>query len=653
MPTLGIDIQARLANFEASIKKMETTVTKAAGAMSAALGGVGVALSAAGVVGFVRQAIDAADTLDDLSQKTGATVESLSALGYAAKIEGVSIEALGDGLRKLSVNLQEGAGGSKELRAAFAAVGISAKELGSIGADQALIRIAESFATMEDGAGKAALAVKLFGRAGSEYIPLLNKGAAGLKESADEARRFGLIVSTDAARAAGEFNDNLTKLQSSLGGLGRIAAEAVVGPLSRLTTALLDASQAAGSFGEGLTRLVLGQGSDPSRELEKVEARIRAVRIEREKLKGSLGDSAIARAIPGLSRVASLEDEERSLMVTRDYLKRLQEIQQARNKLEAQSNAPKRAAPVLSSGSSSSTKKPSDALTDEERFARQLDDQRLRDLERDLDEAARRRAELEDEKVRLLQEGPALARQQATQLEAFLATTTAGQVRALQERTRQLVQALNVGAITDGEYDSELQKVREQMARLQLEGGDAFENLANDGEAAFNRLRASIEGWGDATADAIVQMVKTGKFEFGQLVDQLLSDLLRLTVQQTITRPVFTAIGNALGGLNMFGGGSTPTPAGTPFGYAYGGKRATGGPVSAGTAYLVGERGPELFIPKAGGQIVPNSGFGGAAPVVVNVYGGTDPALLRAAAYQGAALANSQMGRAARIGAMS
>lgn len=50
----------------------------------------------------------------------------------------------------------------------------------------------------------------------------------------------------------------------------------------------------------------------------------------------------------------------------------------------------------------------------------------------------------------------------------------------------------------------------------------------------------------------------------------------------------------------------------------FGGARADGGPVSTGKAYLVGERGPELFVPQSMGNIVPNGRGGG---IVVNVYG--------------------------------
>ena len=51
---------------------------------------------------------------------------------------------------------------------------------------------------------------------------------------------------------------------------------------------------------------------------------------------------------------------------------------------------------------------------------------------------------------------------------------------------------------------------------------------------------------------------------------------------------------------------------------AFGGFRAAGGSVSAGTPYVVGERGAELFVPSSNGTIVPNSGMGGTINITVN-----------------------------------
>ena len=48
-------------------------------------------------------------------------------------------------------------------------------------------------------------------------------------------------------------------------------------------------------------------------------------------------------------------------------------------------------------------------------------------------------------------------------------------------------------------------------------------------------------------------------------------------------------------------------------------RRANGGPVSSGRSYMVGERGPEMFVPNTCGRIVPNSDMGSSTNVVVNV----------------------------------
>jgi hypothetical protein len=58
---------------------------------------------------------------------------------------------------------------------------------------------------------------------------------------------------------------------------------------------------------------------------------------------------------------------------------------------------------------------------------------------------------------------------------------------------------------------------------------------------------------------------------------------------------------------------------------AFGGGRANGGPVSRGTSYLVGERGPEIFTPRSNGSIIPNGAMGGGTVINLNVSGAIDP----------------------------
>jgi len=104
----------------------------------------------------------------------------------------------------------------------------------------------------------------------------------------------------------------------------------------------------------------------------------------------------------------------------------------------------------------------------------------------------------------------------------------------------------------------------------------------------------------DAFTDAV-----TGAKSFADAVKDMarsvINSLIKMLVQYYITKPLFDAITGFVGGI---GGGGAATPG-----------RAVGGPVSAGRPYIVGENGPELFVPSGGGQVVPNGRMGGGATV--------------------------------------
>jgi len=75
-------------------------------------------------------------------------------------------------------------------------------------------------------------------------------------------------------------------------------------------------------------------------------------------------------------------------------------------------------------------------------------------------------------------------------------------------------------------------------------------------------------------------------------------------IQQSITAPLAGALSGAISG--MFGGAAVPAS-----------PKAIGGSVQSGRTHLVGERGPELFIPSASGSIVPKNAMGGGGGVTV------------------------------------
>ena len=227
--------------------------------VASGLGGVGAAFSVLGGVAAsvfsvqaVKGAVDMLDQLDDLSEKTGIATEALSALRYAGEVVGTPVEALATGIRKLSLNMAAAAGGGKEQAAAFQAIGVSFKNLdGSLrGSDQVLGAIADKFASFRDGPEKAALAVELFGKAGADMIPLLNKGSAGIDELRAEAERLGVVFSGDLAGQAAEFNDNLKKIQISAQGFATTLAGELVPSLNELARIMLESKDGSNSLAQ-------------------------------------------------------------------------------------------------------------------------------------------------------------------------------------------------------------------------------------------------------------------------------------------------------------------------------------------------------------------------------------------------------------------
>lgn len=133
-------------------------------------------------------------------------------------------------------------------------------------------------------------------------------------------------------------------------------------------------------------------------------------------------------------------------------------------------------------------------------------------------------------------------------------------------------------------------------SRAVFQANEAMDKLANDGQDQFADLESAIRGWGNEFTNIMANAVMTGKLSFKDLANSVISDLLRMSIQATITKPLLDL------GMGFLG----IQPAG---------KRALGGPVTSGQPYLVGEQGPEIFMPANSGTIIPNGQSGG---VVVN-----------------------------------
>lgn len=190
----------------------------------AVLGGAVVAPIIAAVTKFAA----AGDLLDKASKRTGASVEALGALGFAAERDGASFEVLESGLKKMQKTLTDAKGGLKSSADALAQLGVSAADLENLSPDKQFELLADAFAVIEDPAKRTALAMEVFGKGGAALIPLLSNGAAGIQQLRKEFEATGGAISGEAAAAAAEYSDRMTDLQKAIAGVGNSIATAVL-----------------------------------------------------------------------------------------------------------------------------------------------------------------------------------------------------------------------------------------------------------------------------------------------------------------------------------------------------------------------------------------------------------------------------------------
>lgn len=255
--SLVVTLEADIARYTSGMARVgqqaEKAMDKVKGAVGiaqGALAALGVAVSVGALVSLVKGSIDAADHLRDMSQKTGIAVETLNGLAFAAGQAGGDLESMVAAAGKLNKSIVETAGGNKDTGEAFAKLGISVKDAsGKLkSADVIMAEVADKFKGYEDGPEKAAIALRLFGKAGADMIPVLNDGGDSMRENIAYAKKYS-GVTQELADASDNFNDTMGKLEVQQKNLGNSIAAAVLPILQLVGNEMVDAGEKSEKFG--------------------------------------------------------------------------------------------------------------------------------------------------------------------------------------------------------------------------------------------------------------------------------------------------------------------------------------------------------------------------------------------------------------------
>jgi hypothetical protein len=547
---------------EARMRNIRDTARKTALQLSA----MGTVLAGA-LIAATKSGINAADEMKDLAAAAGTTTEEMSRLGYAADQSGSNIESLQKAMAKLAQD-------------------------GVVDTAEAIKDLADEFKALPDGALKTARAMDIFGeRIGPKLIPLLNEGRAGIEKLGAEADILGITIDSGVAAAASNFNDQLTTLNGVAKSFKQTLAAELLPSLNQVAAQLVDAAKR----GEGFREFAVFSA--------KVVRGFASAAVTLGAALDALGTTIGARAaqLAALGRLdltafSNIGDE-----LTADLTRKGQNFRSTISAIwNDQQTLLMESAGVIAKVNSIIGQGDAVIEASFERSRKASEEaakRRVKELE------AARRAAAEQQQMlaagyqSVVEEGLAAIQSQESPAEAI--------TRQFEEQRYALEQlAATYPAFADA--------AQEALARAAANADEQLE--------ALKRIPAVIE---ESASEMSVFAEQAGRnlqdsfarFLFDPFKDGLngmvagFADTLRQMVAELAAKQLLLAFFNWAGGL---GGGIGSFFSGMGSGIS---PRASGGPVAAGGAYLVGERGPELFMPRSSGTIVPN---GAMAGVTVN-----------------------------------
>jgi hypothetical protein len=210
-------VSKRFAAWGASLRSIGTRMGMAAGA------GAGAALLAA------RTFDQAGSNLLDMSKRTGLSVEMLSELGYAAKQTGAEISDVETAAKFMNKAIADNDG------TALRELGLSLEELRAASSDERFARVAQAIAAISDPSMRAAAALQVFGRSGTNVLPMLTE----MNALRSEARQIGVTWTRAEAEAADAYGDSVTRVTASI----KKAVAVIGGALAPVLTQAADAIQ--------------------------------------------------------------------------------------------------------------------------------------------------------------------------------------------------------------------------------------------------------------------------------------------------------------------------------------------------------------------------------------------------------------------------
>ena len=626
---LGLDSAEFVRGLDTANKKLYDF-----GVNVAKQGAAAVAVLGAAFVSATFDAMKFADEIADVAKANDVAIDTIIKLNNALANSGGNAEDSGKLLAGFTKFMDGAATGSFEAQQALGKMGVSLADIANLSTEDLFKRIVQSVSEIEDPLTRNARAMEVFGKAAkgvdfggvAEEMGKVNSTtelqAQAIKDAADAfdilnqaARDFKFTFSTEVGTSLKQTIEYFVDLFSTVntgGGLWKFVFASMVLPVSYLAFEVKDLIRVMGAWGDAYTAIMEGRFS----EIDKIaEKRMRAREADEAKFlafQNGLTAPATAPTVEGAAAPALPRRPGQTASPLRIVKPGVDKEAEAAKRLgEAEARRLAREADIVAKRQADLEKKGREAAAqqrDEDLKAIALQEQTYANSEAAMQEQQRLQAtemERAQELFALEQRGVELKKEDLQLNRDYfeLANKNKDAVEAINANTNLDINARAKAIANENELflkGLDLARQRNEIIKMTAETQKTFSygwTKAFDDykEAAFN---AAAEGartfqtFSKGMEDAIDSFVETGKISFSNFTESIIKDLLKVALKK-----------QALNLLDMGSGGfGSVVSAGLKiFGFADGGNPPVGVPS------MVGERGPELFVPKTAGTIVPNN----------------------------------------------
>lgn len=655
---LGLDSAEFVKGIDAANRKLYDFSVKAAGVAKDAVIATGVAFAAA-----TYKALEFADAIADVAKANDVSIASIIQLNDALANNGGEAENAGKLLSSFTNFMDNAASGSFEAQKALKQAGISLKDLANLDTEALFAKTVQGIAAIEDPLTRNAKAMEIFGKAakGVDFVGVAadmgkvtsatEQQAQSIKDAADvydllsqAGRDLKFTMTTEVGTSIKQTTDYFVELFDEVkygGGLFKSVFDTMAYGVAFMAFEVKDLVRVMGAWGDAFKALSEFRFSD----IEKISAaRMRARELEeanlfyfKERLEAGFSPRASTPPTPGqapttgaarivtagidpkaAAEAKKVQDEAKRFaaeqvkyideLIAKEKAAADEDIKRLNARLAAQKkNAQEDIDIIQARVDASDAEAAALAAIDVARLdARKAQELRQQEDQKSLDRAKQMFA---------LEQAGLTLRTEDLQMQKELVGVANKHLDALDEINRnQLLDADARQRAIEREnalYEASIEFVKER--NRVLKDGSVVDGFARAMDKFINNLPTQLQRgeqlfttFTGTLNQAIDEFVEKGTVAWDKLIENMIKGMLKAELQRQVTQ-LFGM------GIRALGGSDTLASFGSLLGFADGGEPPVNKPS------IVGERGPEIFVPKAAGMIVPNhqlASMGGSGQTV-------------------------------------